>query len=86
MDAVRSAIRELGGDVVMSSERARARPSQIRLPLTLAIMPALLVESDATPFAIPLERVERTVQPRRADRALGRSAGGCSSCATACCR
>jgi len=61
MDAVRNAIRSLGGAVVMTSELGVGSTVQVRLPLTLAIVPALLVESHATPFAIPLERVERTV-------------------------
>jgi two-component system chemotaxis sensor kinase CheA len=61
MDAVRSTLRGLGGNVVMTSEQGVGTTVQVRLPLTLAIMPALLVESEAVPFAIPLERVERTV-------------------------
>ena len=61
MDAVRSALRRLGGAVVMTSEKGVGTTVQVRLPLTLAIMPALLVESQSVPFAIPLERVERTV-------------------------
>ena len=61
MDAVRNAIRDLGGAVVMTSEPGVGTIVQVRLPLTLAIVPALLVESHETPFAIPLDRVERTV-------------------------
>jgi two-component system chemotaxis sensor kinase CheA len=61
MDAVRSALRSLGGAVVMTSELGVGTTVQVRLPLTLAIMPALLVDSGSVPFAIPLERVERTV-------------------------
>jgi two-component system chemotaxis sensor kinase CheA len=61
MDAVRTALRGLGGAVVMTSELGVGTTVQVRLPLTLAIMPALLVEASAVPFAIPLERVERTV-------------------------
>jgi len=61
MDAVRSTLRGLGGNVVMTSEPGVGTTVQVRLPLTLAIMPALLVESQTVPFAIPLERVERTV-------------------------
>jgi two-component system chemotaxis sensor kinase CheA len=60
MDAVRSTLRDLGGNVVMTSEQGVGTTVQVRLPLTLAIMPALLVESQTVPFAIPLERVERT--------------------------
>jgi two-component system chemotaxis sensor kinase CheA len=62
MDAVRTALRSLGGAVVMTSEHGVGTTVQVRLPLTLAIMPALLVDSGGVPFAIPLERVERTVK------------------------
>ena len=62
MDAVRAAIRGLGGEVLMTSELGRGTTAQIRLPLTLAIMAALIVEADGRPFAIPLDRIERTVR------------------------
>jgi two-component system chemotaxis sensor kinase CheA len=61
MDVVRSTLRGLGGNVVMTSQQGVGTTVQVRLPLTLAIMPALLVESQTVPFAIPLDRVERTV-------------------------
>src|SRR4051794_10315307 len=73
MDAVRAAIRGLGGEVVMTSEPGQGTSSQIRLPLTLAIMAALIVEADNRPFAIPLDRIERTV--RVADQAVRSVAG-----------
>jgi two-component system chemotaxis sensor kinase CheA len=73
MDAVRTTIRELGGDVVMTSEQGHGTVAQIRLPLTLAIMAALLVEADGRPFAIPLDRIERTV--RLADHTVRSVAG-----------
>jgi two-component system chemotaxis sensor kinase CheA len=73
MDAVRNAIRELGGEVVMTSEQGQGTVAQIRLPLTLAIMAALLVEADDRPFAIPLDRIERTV--RLADHTVRSVAG-----------
>jgi two-component system chemotaxis sensor kinase CheA len=62
MDAVRTTIRELGGEVLMTSVHGEGTAAQIRLPLTLAIMAALLVEVDGRPFAIPLDRIERTVR------------------------
>jgi two-component system chemotaxis sensor kinase CheA len=62
MDAVRTTIRELGGDVMLSSEPGAGTAAQIRLPLTLAIMNALLVEIDNRPFAVPIDRIERTVK------------------------
>src|SRR3954469_8279515 len=73
MDAVRSSIRELGGEVVMTSEKGAGTCAQIRLPLTLAIMAALIVEADDRPFAIPLDRIERTV--RLTDQAVRSVAG-----------
>jgi two-component system chemotaxis sensor kinase CheA len=61
MDAVRTTVRELGGEVIMQSEVGQGTTAQIRLPLTLAIMAAMLVEIDGHPFAVPIDRVERTV-------------------------
>jgi two-component system chemotaxis sensor kinase CheA len=54
-------VRALGGEVLVSSELGKGTVNQIRLPLTLAIMSALLVEANSLPFAIPLDRVERTL-------------------------
>ena len=62
MDAVRTTIRELGGEVELQSEQGKGSTVTIRLPLTLAIMAALQVETRGLPFAIPLDRVERTLQ------------------------
>jgi two-component system chemotaxis sensor kinase CheA len=62
MDAVRSTIRELGGEVVMRSELGVGTSTEIRLPLTLAIVTTLVVESRGAPFAIQLDRVERTLK------------------------
>ena len=69
----------------MTSEPGRGTSAQIRLPLTLAIMAALIVEADDRPFAIPLDRIERTCAwPTRPS---ARSpAGRCSCSPTACCR
>jgi two-component system chemotaxis sensor kinase CheA len=73
MDAVRTMIRELGGEVTLTSELGQGTVAQIRLPLTLAIMNALLVEAGGQPYAIPLDRVERTL--RLADQTLRSVAG-----------
>src|SRR4051812_908894 len=62
MDAVRAKVRELGGDVRLTSEHGSGSHVEIRLPLTLAILRALLVRSAGSTFAIPLDRVERTVR------------------------
>ena len=62
MDAVRAKVRELGGDVRLTSVHGAGSHVEIRLPLTLAILRALLVRSGGGTFAIPLDRVERTVR------------------------
>jgi two-component system, chemotaxis family, sensor kinase CheA len=62
MDAVRDKIRQLGGEVVIDSTHGAGTLAQIRLPLTLAIVSALQVDVVGEPFAIPLDRIERTLR------------------------
>ena len=62
MDVVRTKIRELGGEVLMESVPGQGTSAQIRLPLTLAIVSALQVDVSGAPFAIPIDRVERTLR------------------------
>jgi two-component system chemotaxis sensor kinase CheA len=62
MDAVREKIRQLGGEVVIDSTPGQGTNAQIRLPLTLAIVSALQVDVSGVPFAIPLDRIERTLR------------------------
>lgn len=73
MDAVREKIRELGGEVLVTSVPGEGTVNEIRLPLTLAIMSALLVESDGQPYGIPLNRVQRTM--RLSDQTVRQAAG-----------
>jgi two-component system, chemotaxis family, sensor kinase CheA len=73
LDAVRDKVRELGGDVSMVSEPGLGSTTKIRLPLTLAIMSALLVEAGGRAYAIALDRVDRTV--RLADHNVRSAAG-----------
>ncbi len=74
MDAVRTKIRELGGEVVIDSVLGTGTTAQIRLPLTLAIVSALQVDVAGAPFAIPLDRVERTLRltPKMVSAVAGR--------------
>jgi two-component system chemotaxis sensor kinase CheA len=46
----------------MDSTPGHGTTAQIRLPLTLAIVAALQVDIAGAPFAIPLDRVERTLR------------------------
>ncbi len=62
LDAVRDKVRELGGEVTVTSVHGEGTVNEIRLPLTLAIMSALVVEAGGQPFGIPLARVERTMR------------------------
>lgn len=62
MDAVRTKIRALGGEVLVQSTPGEGTVAEIRLPLTLAIMSALVVESDGQPYGIALNRVQRTMR------------------------
>jgi len=73
MDAVRTKIRALGGEVIMTAVPGQGTTAEIRLPLTLAIMSALLVECDDLPYGIALNRVERTML---AEDAVIRSVAG----------
>jgi two-component system chemotaxis sensor kinase CheA len=62
MDAVREKIRQLGGEALIESTPGQGTTAQIRLPLTLAIVSALQVDVSGVPFAIPLDRIERTLR------------------------
>jgi two-component system, chemotaxis family, sensor kinase CheA len=73
MDAVRAKVRELGGEVLLTSEPGAGATAQIRLPLTLAIMSALLVRAGGRVFGIALDRIDRTV--RLADHPVRSAAG-----------
>lgn len=60
MDAVRAAVRGFGGDVRVRSELGAGTTTELRMPLTLAILPALVVRSAGDPYALQLDRVDRT--------------------------
>lgn len=57
MDVVQSKIRELSGQIQIQSELGQGSRFVIRVPLTLAILPTLLVRVDGTTYALPLSRV-----------------------------
>jgi len=57
MDVVQSKIRELSGSVQIQSDIGRGTRMSIKVPLTLAILPTLLVEIDGDVYALPLVRV-----------------------------
>ncbi|RLT43567.1 MAG: chemotaxis protein CheA [Chloroflexi bacterium] len=57
MDVVRNNIQRLSGSVVVYSAPGVGTTFELRLPLTLAIIPTLLVESCEQVFAMPLPNV-----------------------------
>jgi two-component system chemotaxis sensor kinase CheA len=57
MDVVQSKIRELSGQIQIQSELGNGSRFTIRVPLTLAILPTLLVRVADTTYALPLGRV-----------------------------
>ncbi|QNN46681.1 chemotaxis protein CheA [Thermomonas brevis] len=61
MDVVQSKIRELSGQVQIQSDLGKGSRFIIRVPLTLAILPTLLVELDDDVYALPLVRVIEVV-------------------------
>jgi two-component system, chemotaxis family, sensor kinase CheA len=61
MDIVKSKIEVLNGTVELDSEAGRGTTVTIKLPLTLAILPSLMVSIDDDIFAMPLESVVEIV-------------------------
>ncbi len=61
MDIVRSKIEAINGSVEVESHPGQGTTFSIRLPLTLAILPSLLVRIHGEVFAIPLESVDEIV-------------------------
>ena len=57
MDVVKTRIAGLNGSIEIDSEPGRGTVIRIRLPLTLAIVPTLMVKVGGRPFAIPLSSI-----------------------------
>jgi two-component system chemotaxis sensor kinase CheA len=62
MDAVKSKVEALGGRISVESEVGRGTVVKVKLPITLAIVLALLVRIDGRTYAIPLESVDETLR------------------------
>lgn len=57
MDVVKTRISQMNGTVGVDSVQGRGTRITIKLPLTLAIMPTLMVKLNQQPFALPLASV-----------------------------
>ncbi len=62
MDVVETKVRQLGGNVKVLSEKGKGTKILLELPLTLAIVNALLVEVGKETYAIQLSQVDRVVR------------------------
>ena len=62
IDAVYTRVRALGGAVDIRSQPGQGTTVTLRLPLTLAIMRALLARVESEVYAIPLTHVSETVE------------------------
>ncbi|MGB7602614.1 MAG: chemotaxis protein CheA [Candidatus Sulfotelmatobacter sp.] len=62
MDVVRTNLRKLNGTVEIESHLGQGTTVKLRLPLTLAILPVLLVQVEKDIYALPLRSVAETAQ------------------------
>lgn len=73
MDVVKTRITELGGSVSLHSEPGKGTQLRLRLPLTLAVLPSLMVRVGTRSFALPLAEVRELSQlPLDAVERVGR--------------
>lgn len=67
MDVVKTNIEEIGGVVDLTSEIGRGSVFKLRIPLTLAIVPALIVRSFQRTFAVPQVKLVELIRLEKSD-------------------
>jgi len=67
MDVVRTNIEAIQGDIQISTEINKGTTFTIRLPLTLAIIDGMIVQTAADRYIIPLSHVHESVRPAPED-------------------
>ena len=67
MDVVKTNIEALQGDIQISTELGKGTCFRIQLPLTLAIIDGMIVESQRGRYVIPLPQVHESVRPKASD-------------------
>lgn len=74
MDVVKTKITALGGTVHLDTQLGRGTKTTIKLPLTLAIIQAILVNDSSQTFAIPTSQVSEIVRAKKSDvKSLGKT-------------
>ena len=90
MDVVKTNIEKIGGTVDVQSQPGEGTTLKIKIPLTLAIIPALIVTSGGDRFAIPqvslLELVRLEGEQARKRNRDASTARRSTACAANCCR
>ena len=88
MDVVRTNIDQIGGTIDVKSVAGEGSSVTIKIPLTLAIVSALIVEAAGDRFAIPQLAVVELVRARaNSEHRIDASrTPRCCGCATSCCR
>ena len=69
MDVVRSSIEGIGGTIDVDSRKGQGTTFRLRIPLTLAIIPALMVEQHGERYALPQVNLLELVHLRGRDLA-----------------
>lgn len=62
LDAVQAMVRQVRGQVTVTSEPGIGTRFLLQLPLTLSVIRALLVEIDGEPYALPLTAIARALR------------------------
>lgn len=67
MDVVKMNIEKVKGNLVLRSEVGRFTEIQLQLPLTLAVLDALMISCAGEQYAIPVSSVQETIKIRSGD-------------------
>lgn len=67
MDVVRTNINKLNGTINIRSTKGKGTTIEILIPLTVAIMPAMIVEVGKHMYSIPLQSIEEIVRPEEGE-------------------
>jgi two-component system chemotaxis sensor kinase CheA len=78
MDVVRTNIEKIGGTIDLKSTQGQGTTFTVKIPLTLAIVSALIVEAAKERFAIPQLSVVELVRAQRGSGGAGGHAAGTS--------